>query len=369
MFKTVRKDLHHVDWLAFGAAVALMIIGAVMVQSATFQTRFAFLAGRQVMFDLIALAVLGLAVFIPYEIWLEYSYILYGAVLVVLLLLPLVGHSVAGSRSWLVIGPISVQPSELAKFFGALACAGYIKGLEPRKIGRTQIAVMLGIVLVPMGLTFLQPDFGTATTFLPILAAVFYVSDVPLGKLLKWAALGFAGLLVLFALGWFTFFKPYQKERILTFLNPSLDPQGAGYQVNQAKIAVGSGEFWGKGLHSGTQNRLNFLPAPQTDFIFGVVAEETGFAGSLILLGLYTLLLLRLTGAMELARDREGRFLAVAAFAVLLYHVIINVGMVLGLLPTTGIPLPFLSYGGSSLLSMTLFVGLAINVRTHRFSL
>lgn len=223
------------------------------------------------------------------------------------------------------------------------------------------------LVGLPAALTFLQPDFGTATTFLPIAIAGFYLSDLPLSRLLKWSAIAFIVVVVLFIIGWFTFFKVYQKERLITFVNPSSDARGAGYQVKQAEIAVGSGKLTGKGLYSGSQNRLNFLPAPHTDFIFGVLAEETGFVGSIAVLGAFLFLLSRFLAASRVARDLEGRFIAIALFSLVLYHVIVNIGMVIGLLPTTGIPLPFLSYGGSFLVSMCLLAGLAGNVYARRF--
>ncbi len=364
----LRGTLHLMDWLGLLLAASLVTFGIVIVRCATNGTRMEQLGERQIIYGAGALAFLFAALFVSYEIWIEYSAIFYGLSVLVLFVMPFAGHSVAGSKSWLSLGGYSLQPSEAAKVLAALACAGYIKDLVSRRMDRRDFAILFGIIALPMVLTAAQPDFGTATTFLPLFAAVVFTSDLKLSKLAKWGAVGAASVAVLFALGWFTFFRPYQKERILTFLDPSLDPKGAGYQVMQAKIAVGSGQVTGKGLYSGTQSRLKFLPAPYTDFVFGVVCEETGFAGASLLLSLYTALLLRVVSALELAKDPEGRFLTAAAFFTLLYHILINVGMVVGLLPTTGIPLPFLSYGGSALFSMTMFVAMALNVRMRRFS-
>lgn len=355
----------HITALLFGA---LVLAGNVMVRSATFGTKFAPYAQKMILWDMLALLVFLAAALIPYEIWIEYSYLLYGICVLVLVAVFVVGHTVSGSKSWIVLGPVGFQPSELAKAAAALAVAAYIKDLTHKSLGTREVSVALAIIAVPMVLTLLQPDFGTATTFLPLAAAVFYLSDLPLQRILKWAGIGLCGAFVLFALGWFTFFKPYQKERVLTFINPTSDLRGAGYQVHQARIAVGSGEVTGKGLFSGTQNRLNFLPAPHTDFIFGVISEETGFIGSVTVLALFLALLSRFLSTALVARDAEGRFLAVCAFALLLYHLVVNVGMVLGLMPTTGIPLPFLSYGGSSLIGVSLFTGLAANVRNRRYA-
>jgi len=367
----MKRSLHnallygdHLTGIVFGA---LVLAGLIMVRSAIFGTKFVGLGQRQAAWDLMALAAFLLAALIPYEIWIEYSYVLYGILILLLLAVLVMGHTVAGSKSWLRLGPMGFQPSEIAKVMAALAGAGYIKDLSHKEIAFKQALVLCGIIALPFLLTLVQPDFGTATTFLPLFAAAFFLSRLSLPQILKWTAFAFVGLFLAFALGWFTFFKPYQKERIITFLNPTSDVRGAGYQVHQARIAVGSGELTGKGLYSGTQNRMNFLPAPHTDFIFGVVSEETGFLGSLIVLGLFLALLLRFLGTLLVARDLEGRYIVLCAFAVILYHVIVNVGMVLGLMPTTGIPLPFISYGGSSLIGLSLFVGLCVNVRTRRF--
>ena len=367
MKNTLKAYVAYGDHLTTLLFLVLLAGGAVMVRSATFGTKFAPLAERQTTWCFVAVAAYVLATLVPYEVWIEYSYILYGLCIVVLLGVMIFGHSVAGSRSWLVLGPVGFQPSELAKVAAALAGASYIKDLSHKVIGIKEFSILTGIIALPMLLTLFQPDFGTATTFLPMILAAFYLSRMGLSQILKWAALAAALGGVVFVLGWFTFFKPYQKERVLTFLNPASDTRGAGYQVHQARIAVGSGELTGKGLYSGTQNRLNFLPAPHTDFIFGVICEETGFLGAVALLAVFFALLGRFLSTLLVARDMEGRFLVLCAFSVILYHLFINVGMVIGLVPTTGIPLPFLSYGGSSLVGLSLFVGLAANVRAHRF--
>jgi rod shape determining protein RodA len=368
MKKTLRETVSYGDFVTAALYLALLIFGALMVRSATFGTRFAYLGNRQMFWAVLAFGAFSLAFLIPYEIWVEYSYLLYGLCVAVLLSMPLLGHYVGGHKSWLYIGPIGFEPSEFAKVAAALAGAAFIKELVGRAMGWREIGILSAIIGLPMLLTLLQPDFGTATTFFPLLAVALYLSFLPLTQIVKWCALGILALMLLLALGWFTFLKPYQKDRIITFIHPTANTRGAGYQVNQARIAVGSGELLGKGLYSGTQNRLNFLPAPHTDFIFGVVAEETGFLGSLALLGLYLSLLLRFLSTASAARDSEGRFIVLCAFAVILYHVLINIGMVIGLVPTTGIPLPFLSYGGSFLGSMSLFVGLAANVRSRRYA-
>lgn len=366
MIPDLQKRWSDRDLTTVLTAVTLMLLGAVFVSSATFTTHHP-LGTRQILWDLVALGALAVGMLVPYSVWIDYGYIAYGILLAFLIYLPIFGTATAGAKSWLKFGVISFQPSELMKVATILACAAYIKSRPENRVGLKELMVLWAMVGVPLLLTLRQPDFGTATTFLPIAATCFFLSSFPLGKILKWSLLGMAGLGVLLFVAWLTVFKPYQKERVRTFLDPAHDPHGAGYQVNQAKIAVGSGQIWGKGLRSGTQNRLSFLPKPHTDFIFGVVAEETGFAGCAFVLGLFFILLNRFLETARLARDAEGRFLALAAFAAILYHLLINVGMVVGILPTTGIPLPFLSYGGSSLLSMGWLTGLVANVRIRRF--
>jgi len=346
--------------------LCLMAVGTIFVTSATISDPV-HLGGRQVLWDVIALVALLAGLLIPYNIWLEYSYLLLGGCCALLIYLLVLGEPVSGARSWLQFGLLSFQPSEVAKVAVILCCANFIKGLSDGTAGFRELLVLWAIVALPMGLTLAQPDFGTATVFMPIAATALYATRFSLLKILRWSAVALALLVLVLALGWVTFFKPYQKERLKAFLDPSYDPLGAGYQVNQAKIAVGSGELIGKGLYSGTQNRLSFLPKPHTDFIFGVLSEETGFAGAAIVLALYLTLLGRLLEAARLARDPQGRLIALGVFSMILYHLFVNIGMVLGILPTTGIPLPFLSYGGSSLLANGWAVGLVFNVRMRRY--
>ncbi len=367
MLKTGEIHWRAFDGPVFLIVMTLMVVGAVFVSSATYDTPNP-LAGKQIIWVTVALFGLLAGMLVPYTIWLEYSYVLYFGVISLLLYLLFFGERTAGARSWLHFGGLSFQPSEVAKIIVILACANFIRSLEDEEVGIKELVILWAIALIPMVLTALQPDFGTATAFLPTIATVLYLSRFPLSKILKWSGIGLVAILIILAIGWATFFKPYQKERIRSFLDSSYDPLGAGYQVNQARIAVGSGELLGKGLRSGTQNRLSFLPKPHTDFIYGVVAEETGFLGSTMVLALFLALLLRLLEIARTAREQYGRFLVVGIFALVLYHLLINVGMVLGLLPTTGIPLPFLSYGGSALLTMGWAMGLVLNVGLRRYT-
>ncbi len=355
------------DYGGLVLVLILLAIGGIAVNSATAGTRLENYSLREWIYISVAILALCAALYIPYTVWIEYGYILYALIIITLILLPIFGKSVSGSKSWLGFGMFSFQPSELAKPFTILALCSYIRDEDTNRFTLRDFAILFAIIFVPFILTLLQPDFGTAVTFLALAPAVLVFSDLKLKEILKIFAVGFAVFAILFGLAWVSFFKPYQKERVLTFLNPSRDPQKAGYQVNQAKIAVGSGKFYGKGLHSGTQNRLNFLPAPHTDFIFAVIGEELGFAGTSFVILLFLLLLNKFLIISENAKTREGSFLCIAVFFIFLLHIIVNIGMVLGLFPIMGIPLPFLSFGGSFLVATALLSGLALNVGSYQY--
>jgi len=219
-----------------------------------------------------------------------------------------------------------------------------------------------GLVALPMLLVMKQPDLGTALTYVPILAAGIFLSG------LRWrhvTAICLVGALIL-PVGWH-FLKDYQKDRLYTFMDPARDPRGAGYQVIQSKIAVGHGGMWGRGVTQGTQTQLRFLPVPHTDFIFSSFAEEHGFVGVVVALGLYFLLLMQIVQNAQTAPDRAGMFICMGVCALLLFHLLVNAGMVVGRMPVTGIPLPLMSYGGSNILSVFAMLGLVNNVRLRRF--
>ncbi len=347
--------------------LALLALGGIAVNSATEGTKLESYSSREWIYISISIVALCLALYIPYTIWIEYGYILYGFVMVMLFLLPLFGKNVAGSRSWLNLGLFSFQPSEIAKPFTILALCSFIRDEDTNRFTLRDFSILFMLIAIPFTMTILQPDFGTAVTFLSLVPAVIIFSDLKLKEILKIAAVGFSIAAILFGFAWFSFFKPYQKERVLTFLNPSRDPQKAGYQVNQAKIAVGSGKFFGKGLHSGTQNRLKFLPAPHTDFIFAVIGEELGFVGTSFVVILFTILLSKFLTIGENSKTKEGSFLCIAAFCLFLLHISVNIGMVLGLFPIMGIPLPFLSYGGSFLVTSSFLSGLVLNVASEQY--
>jgi rod shape determining protein RodA len=273
------------------------------------------------------------------------------------------GRTVAGSKSWIVLGPITVQPSEPIKMVVAVALARYLSELRSsRYMTLSQIAKASIICLLPMSLVALQGDLGTSITYLPLIAVGLFIRGIRPAALV---ALVLAFVLVL-PVSWL-YLKDYQKERILTFAQPERDPLGKGYQVNQSKIAIGSGGLIGKGLFNGTQNQLGFLPTRHTDFIFSVVGEELGFVGVITTLGLLAFIIFRSIYNAQTARDNLGLFLVMGVVGTFFFHLIVNVGMVIGFMPTTGIPLPFLSYGGSSVLTAFIALGLVICVRRCRY--
>ncbi len=287
----------------------------------------------------------------------------YGVGLALLVLVLVVGHDRGGARSWLQLGPVSVQPSEFAKLATALLLTRYLSGIKRPFVNFRELAVAAGIAGLPMALIALERDMGSAAMYFPMLAVLLVVSGV------RWreVAIGSVISLVLAAGLWSFGMRDYQRTRIMSFLSPEEDPLGAGYQVRQSKIAVGSGQWMGRGYKQGTQSQLRFLPERHTDFIMAVLAEEWGFAGVVTVLGLYSLFILSAAQIAMRSRDRAGILLVVGVLAIFAFHAVYNAAMVVGLLPVTGIPLPFLSYGGSFTLVNFLITGLILNVDFRRY--
>jgi rod shape determining protein RodA len=344
---------HKVDLRLFGLAVLLSAIGIAMVFSTTAGTSRADLGGKQLLFAVLGIIGASILLLIDYRILLQYSPGLYAAAMLVLLYLPLFGRRISGSRSWIKVGGgFQVQPSELARLALALLLAWILEN-DDRAIlrGRT-IAALAAAVGLPVLLVLLQPDLGVALTYLPFLAAALFFGGL---KTRWWILLILTGALAAGS-SWFLL-KDYQKDRIRTFLDPNLAARGAGYQVRQARIAIGSGGILGKGWKQGTQSRLGFLPVRHTDFIFAALAEEWGFAGVALVLGLYGLFLSHAFDLARDARDRGGSMLVLLLSTNIAVQALVNFCMNIGLLPTTGITLPFLSYGGSSLLANGVVIG------------
>lgn len=358
-----RRLLDRLDVPTIAAALALAAVGMTAIASATVEQ-----PGRAGLWRT-QLAWLGIAslgavvvIVVDYHIWAEFSLSLHGVAVALLVAVLLFGKEVGGNRSWLAFGPVTFQPSELAKWTTCLAIAAFLAKRVHDRLRFVQ-AVQLGAIIgLPMLLIARQPDVGTAVTFVPIALAAVLLGG------LRWrvVAIAMCAVALLAPVGW-RHLKPYQKERILTVVDPGRDPSGVGYQVRQSKIAVGSGRLTGKGLFKGTQTRLNFLPAQHTDFVLAVIAEELGFIGAAGVLALFYYLLYRGLLAARSSQDRLGTYLSLLVVSWLTGQAAINIGMVLGLMPTIGVPLPFLSYGGTALISVTCGVGLIANVRGRRF--
>ena len=356
-----RRHLGSVDWAMLLAAVALPAIGLVVIYSATVGTPNHGAFERQLMWFVIGLVAMTVALAIDYHTLTEFSWVLYGGAAVLLVLTLAFGRVVNASKSWIGVGGVQFQPSELAKIATILVVATYLGRESVRGLGFVRFASLCGLVGFPVLLILQQPDLGTAATFVPLLAGSAFLAGLRVRTII--ALLLIAALALPIVWG---HLKPYQKERVMIVLEPARDPKGAGYQLIQSLIAVGSGGVTGKGFLAGTQGQLQFLPEQHTDFIMAVLAEERGFIGSAIVLGLYFLLFYRCVTTARAARDRTGVFLAMGVACVYGGQTLINIGVVLGILPTTGVPLPLMSYGGSCLVSALIGVGLVMNVWMRR---
>ncbi len=361
---SVLSSFKKFDRVILGILLLLFIFGLIVLFSASYQRQAS--TGKNFVLNQGVWIVLGLILVYmvaktSYHSFLSVSYIIFAIHIFFLILVLVMGKTALGAQRWISIGGIGFQPSEFAKVFTILALARMIGDNPSRlKTKRGLIGPFL-IALLPMVLIFKQPDLGTAIVLLPVFLAMIWVGGIRLKYF--WAII-LSGLLSL-PLFWF-FLKDYQRDRLMVFINPNVDPLGAGYTINQSKIAIGSGMLFGKGWLSGTQNQLNFLPERHTDFIFSVVGEEWGFVGTALMLGLFLLLIFRGLKIAELTNDISGKLIAVGITTMLALHVIINIGMTLGLMPVVGMPLPFISYGRSALTANLIAVGFLLNVQMNR---
>lgn len=344
------------------SALLLAAIGLLTVHSASAEMPVDYLP-RQAVWVGIGLVLLILVVSIDYHVLLDLSLVLYILGLASLVLVLFAGVERGGAANWLQIGPFQVQPSEFAKLATGLLVARYLAGLNRRVLDLRQIFIAVTIVAVPMVLVAVEPDMGGAAMYAPLIAGMLLVAGIQ-PRLLITAAV----LVAVLGAGVWTFgMQGYQRQRVLTFLQPETDPLGAGYQVRQSKIAVGSGELLGKGYLQGTQSQLHYLPARHTDFILAVLAEEWGFLGVLGVLGLYALYITSAARIAMRARDRAGILLVTGLLSVQCFHILYNSAMVVGFVPITGIPIPFLSYGGSFTMVNFLSAGIMLGVDLRRY--
>jgi rod shape determining protein RodA len=367
MMRFDRQLIAHFEWFLPAVTLALCALGLGTVYSATYDPALGVhpLVVKQLAWVGIGVAGMLAVMVVDYRSFDRFAYVLYGFGVVLLLLVPVVGIMGGGARRWIKIGAFTLQPSEPAKLFLVIVLARYLSRVQASARGLDLKSLVLPLVLtgIPSVAILLQPDLGTVGVVVVLFASMAFVAGARIAPFIGVFVVTLASGPLLWG-----YLKPYQQQRIFTFFNPERDPLGAGYHVIQSRIAVGSGEFWGKGFLQGTQNHLDFLPEQHTDFIFSVFAEEWGFVGALVLLALYITLLLRGFLVVTRTRDMFGALLTAGVFAMIFWQVIVNVGMTTGLFPVVGIPLPFFSYGGSSLMTLLVGVGLAMNVQMRRFT-
>ncbi|HEV8617805.1 MAG TPA: rod shape-determining protein RodA [Methylomirabilota bacterium] len=357
-----RRLLQNVDWPLLGAVGALVILSATTLASLHIGRAGGNVAVRQVIWFGVGLVALLVVASIDYRRLVRAAPIFYLLGMGGLVAVFLLGRSVSGARRWIWIGPMSVQPSEVFKLCFVLMAVWVLTSRWTQPPGKIALFLTAPVLLVPVVLIVKQPDLGTALLLFPVLTALLVGAGMQLRLL---GGLGLAGLSAM-PLVWLAM-KDYQRERILVFLDPFRDPLGSAYNVIQAKIAIGSGQLLGKGVAGATQSRLAFLPERHTDFIFAVFAETWGFVGCLVLLTCYTLLVLRGFDIAASAREPVGRLVALGVTALFATQVLVNVGMVTGLLPVVGVPLPLMSYGGTSMLVSLTALGVLLSVRMRQF--
>ncbi len=399
--------LKKIDWAIFLPVVFLLGVGLLSIFSATYFSHQQEYFNRQVVYALLGIGLMLFLNFLPFKTIVKASYLLYFLSLLSLLLVIIMGVKGYGAERWLKVGSLRFQPSEFAKIATVMALARYLSGSQRDVNNLKHLLMVFIIVLLPFALIVKQPDLGTSLVFLALLIPMLYVAGVswfvifvlvpPLITMLvafniyfyvAWLAIILVILLLTrqklylkilvflqhLAVGSLTpmlwnSLKGYQKKRILTFLNPENDPQGAGYQIIQSKIAIGSGGIWGKGFLRGSQSQLNFLPAHHTDFIFSVLSEEWGFLGVTVILFVFLFLFLYLLWLSNSVKSDYARLMLVGLVTILSFHTLINIGMTIGFAPVTGLPLPFFSYGGSFLLTTCGAIGLALNFSKNKFNI
>jgi rod shape determining protein RodA len=362
----LRTKLRDFDWTLLVFVLIMSVISVLEIRSATATTKFHGFQVKQLEFIAFGLVLMFIVSAIDYHRLLDIAPWAYGISIVSLVAVKAVGQKVLGARRWINLGGgIHFQPSEWVKLVLIVVVARFLWTRVGEELTWRDIAKMAVLIGAPMALVMVQPDLGTTLTYLPVLLCGLFFGGIRIKQ---------AGiiLLVLIVVGGIVFasgkrLKPYQQARINAFLNPDSDPKGSGYQIRQSLIAVGSGGIWGQGANKGSQTQGDFLPIPYTDFIFAAFCEEHGFVGATIVLLLYFLILIRLIQNAQTAADAPGALLIVGIVGVLLFQIAINIGMCIGLMPVTGIPLPLMSYGGSSVLFTFLALGIVMNVRMRRF--
>lgn len=357
-----QRLIKNIDYSILICILCLIAMGSLAIYSATCTGGGTMFISKQLTWVVLGFVIFFVFMLVDYKTLLTLSPAFYIGAILLLASLFVFGKSRAGSYSWLSIGGFTLQPSEIAKVVLIISLTKYLVWDHDKRQTFFYVVKALIISGIPLALILKQPDLGTALVFIPIIFAMLYIAGAKPRYLITLIVLGIAVLPVMFM-----FLKEYQKARLLVFINPNIDPLGAGYNIIQSKIAIGSGGMFGKGWLLGTQNRLNFLPERHTDFIFSVIGEEFGLIGGTFVLLLFTVILIASFKAAGQARDLSGRLLCVGVIVYMATHIIINVGMTIGIMPITGLPLPLISYGGSSMIATMAALALVENVHIRRF--
>ena len=351
------------DWTLLIISMVICGVGVLQIYSATRETVWQDAWWKQIIYIGAGLVLMWLTLIIDYHAMMNHVFTMYILSAVSLIAVLFVGRSAYGGRRWIAVaGGFHLQVSEFVKLVIILLVARFLADLKTEDLEGRDMAKIAGLVALPAALVLKEPDLGTALTYFPILVVGMFLAGM---RSKYMVAIAVITLLVL-PVGW-SVLKDYQKARLVSFMDPDRDPRGSGYQVIQSKIAVGAGGMWGKGVTKGSQTQLRFLPVPHTDFIFSAFAEEHGFVGVIVVLALYFVLIMQIVQDAQTASDKAGMYICMGVAALFLFHVLVNVGMVVGRMPTTGIPLPLMSAGGSSVLSNFMMLGLVNNVRLRRF--
>jgi rod shape determining protein RodA len=359
---TLSERLGRFSWVMFIPVCLILIVSEVILYSAGGGSWQPF-ALSQLFKIIIGFGVFAVASFTNIKLWIKSAYIIYAIALVLIILVTFVGHTGMGAQRWLNLGFIHIQPSELFKIALVVALARYFAWMNSVDLSKFKNYIIPSLMmLIPFGLIVLQPDLGTALSIAMITIGIFYI----VGANKKWFIIGAILAMMAAPVVWFGGMHQYQRDRVITFINPDRDARGTGYQINQAKIAFGSGGLVGKGYMNGSQSQQSFLPEKQTDFIFTMLGEEFGFFGAFCILILYTIIVAILFWMAKTCRNRFGQLVCFGFMLNFFIYYFINISMVLGLVPTVGVPLPLMSFGGSSLLSLMFGFGLCENAHIHK---
>ena len=366
MFKNLPTShpIKHIDLALLGIVLALAAFGAMLIYSATaHSTGFGTLRTQIMWIVISSIGFIFMATF-DYQKLKTYAGVIYVVCVVLLILVFVIGRVVLGAQRWIPLGPFNLQPSELSKLGLVIVLAALLSRKKEGVATNYDMTMALIYTAILLLLVFIQPDLGTALVFAAIAVGLLFAAGINLAYLAGLFAAGIIAIPVAIKLH---ILKDYQVKRLLVFIDPTHDPSGAGYNLVQSKIAVGSGEITGRGLFLGSQTRLNFIPHSHTDFIFSVLGEQLGFVGALFLLSLFAFLLWRIAVIARNSRDMFGTLLCVGVLVMIIFQVFVNMGMTIGIMPVTGIPLPLISYGGSSFLTTMLGLGLVMNVYMRRY--